>query len=156
MTYYFHDFLFSKLLDSSSDRIEVSNNVCGVHTVTVSLTVFVIFCAVNSWTLPVMVLRCCTMHVVYTHLLYYCFHDFLCSKLLDSTSDGIEVSYNACGVLSHMVSDGAAAWTITEPTRERVLRNMEEAISRWQLKTKRNINYRYFSHTQVIVLHMLQ
>lgn len=66
------------------------------------------------------------------------------STLLDSTSDGIEVSYNAAGVLAHMSSDGALAWTIDEPSRDDVLGRMVAAIERWNLDTKRNINYRSF------------
>ena len=37
--------------------------------------------------------------------------------LLDSCRDGIEVSYNAAGVLAHMASDGPGAWTIQYPDR---------------------------------------
>jgi len=66
------------------------------------------------------------------------------SFLLDSNSDGIEVSYNAAGVLAHMASDGPAAWTIEEPKREFVLARMVRAINRWQLDSRRNINYRSF------------
>ena len=72
----------------------------------------------------------------------HCSYNFIFSDLLDSTSDGIEVSYNACGVLAHMVSDGASAWTIETPSREHVLKRMVSAISTWKLNTKRNINYR--------------
>ncbi|XP_013390971.1 protein zer-1 homolog [Lingula anatina] len=64
--------------------------------------------------------------------------------LLDSDSDGIEVSYNAAGVLSHMASDGAEAWTLTDLPRSQVLRAMVNAIQRWDLNTNRNINYRSF------------
>ncbi len=65
--------------------------------------------------------------------------------LLDSTSDGIEVSYNAAGVLAHMASDGHAAWlSVPDPSRGDVLRRMVAAIGRWDLATKRNINYRSF------------
>lgn len=66
------------------------------------------------------------------------------ADLLDSASDGIEVSYNAAGVLSHMASDGPAAWTLAAPKREEVLRRMLAAIERWDLSTERNINYRSF------------
>merc|ERR550517_2312127 len=66
------------------------------------------------------------------------------SFLLDSNSDGIEVSYNAAGVLAHMASDGAEAWTIEEPSRDQVLARMVRAINRWQIDSKRNINYRSF------------
>ena len=37
--------------------------------------------------------------------------------LLDSLSDGIEVSYNAAGVLAHMASDGPEVWKIRQPER---------------------------------------
>ncbi|XP_017098328.1 protein zer-1 homolog isoform X1 [Drosophila bipectinata] len=92
------------------------------------------------------------------------------ARLLDSLSDGIEVgasaslfsvvrnreihpnyanlrfqvSYNAAGVLAHIASDGADAWTIKTPTREHVLDRMVAAIQRWNLKSERNINYRSF------------
>lgn len=64
--------------------------------------------------------------------------------LVDSTSDGIETSYNAAGVLAHLASDGKEAWTIAEPTREEVLAKMVEALNRWDIETRRNINYRSF------------
>lgn len=93
------------------------------------------------------------------------------ARLLDSLSDGIEVgatsaslcsvvrnreihpnyanlrfqvSYNAAGVLAHIASDGADAWTIKTPSREHVLDRMVAAIQRWNLKSERNINYRSF------------
>jgi len=66
------------------------------------------------------------------------------SDLLSSASDGIEVSYNACGVLANLMSDGEKAWTIVSPSRSEVLHHMREAITRWKLDTKRNINYRSF------------
>ncbi|XP_022214240.1 protein zer-1 homolog isoform X2 [Drosophila obscura] len=66
------------------------------------------------------------------------------ARLLDSLSDGIEVSYNAAGVLAHIASDGADAWTIKSPSREHVLDRMVAAIQRWNIKSERNINYRSF------------
>uniref|UniRef100_A0A6B2EK84 Protein zer-1 homolog n=1 Tax=Phlebotomus kandelakii TaxID=1109342 RepID=A0A6B2EK84_9DIPT len=66
------------------------------------------------------------------------------ANLLDSSSDGIEVSYNAAGVLAHIASDGAEAWTIETPSRQQVLNRMVNAIERWDLHTERNINYRSF------------
>lgn len=66
------------------------------------------------------------------------------ADLLDSNSDGIEVSYNAAGVLAHIASDGAEAWTIVSPSRDQVLDKMFQAIERWNLDTERNINYRSF------------
>ena len=66
------------------------------------------------------------------------------ATLLDSSLDGIEVSYNAAGVLAHMASDGPDAWTIEEPKREDVLGRMVKAVERWDLNAQRSINYRSF------------
>lgn len=63
-------------------------------------------------------------------------------ELLDSTSDGIEVSYNAAGVLAHIASDGPTIWTIEKPSRGEVLRRLVKNIERWDLYVERNINYR--------------
>ncbi|XP_053551708.1 protein zer-1 homolog [Bombina bombina] len=66
------------------------------------------------------------------------------SNLLESKADGIEVSYNACGVLSHIMFDGPQAWFIGEPTRQEVVDRMWGAIQSWDLNSRRNINYRSF------------
>ncbi|XP_053329038.1 protein zer-1 homolog [Spea bombifrons] len=66
------------------------------------------------------------------------------SNLLDSKADGIEVSYNACGVLSHIMFDGPQAWFIAEPTRQEVDERMWKAIRSWDISSRRNINYRSF------------
>ncbi|KFM75185.1 hypothetical protein X975_10634, partial [Stegodyphus mimosarum] len=69
------------------------------------------------------------------------------SELLYSKSDGIEVSYNAAGILSHIASDGPELWikhNISSVKRQVVLERMVEAIEQWNLNTKRNINYRSF------------
>ena len=66
----------------------------------------------------------------------------MCRDLLGSTSSGIEVSYNACGIFAHIMSDGPAAWTVSTPSRQVVLADMAAAISLWKLDSKRNINYR--------------
>ena len=55
-----------------------------------------------------------------------------------------ETSYNAAGVLAHMASDGADAWTIESPSRHEVLERMVVALERWDINTHRNINYRSF------------
>merc|ERR1712210_163673 len=65
--------------------------------------------------------------------------------LVDSTSDGIETSYNAAGVLAHMASDGPEAWTVRQPERSFVLDRMVRAINRWDISSSRNINYRSFA-----------
>ncbi|CAH1179540.1 unnamed protein product [Phaedon cochleariae] len=74
------------------------------------------------------------------------------STLLDSESDGIEVSYNAAGVISHIASDGADSWTVVAPSRGFVLGKMVSAIDRWDLDSQRNINYRSFEP----ILHLVQ
>lgn len=66
------------------------------------------------------------------------------AELLSSESDGIEVSYNAAGVLAHIASDGPEAWVIKEPSRESVLSSMIVAIRSWDIESERNINYRSF------------
>ncbi|XP_069604144.1 protein zer-1 homolog [Ranitomeya imitator] len=66
------------------------------------------------------------------------------SNLLESKADGIEVSYNACGVLSHIMFDGPEAWFISEPTRQEVDERMWRAIQSWDISSRRNINYRSF------------
>ena len=53
------------------------------------------------------------------------------SFLLDSQRDGIEVSYNAAGVLSHIASDGAEVWTIDTPHRDHVLERLVRAVNRF-------------------------
>ncbi|KAL6258863.1 protein zer-1 homolog isoform X2 [Pogonomyrmex barbatus] len=66
------------------------------------------------------------------------------ANLLRSNGDGIEVPYNAAGILAHMTSDGIDAWTIEKPTRNEVLKYMVQAIESWDLDAERNINYRSF------------
>ncbi|XP_030625003.1 protein zer-1 homolog [Chanos chanos] len=66
------------------------------------------------------------------------------SNLLESKADGIEVSYNACGVLSHIMFDGPEAWVVEEPQREVVMDKMWDAIQSWDVSSRRNINYRSF------------
>ncbi|CAG9767948.1 unnamed protein product [Ceutorhynchus assimilis] len=66
------------------------------------------------------------------------------SNLLNSNCDGIEVSYNAAGVISHIASDGPDVWTVEIPLRQQVLDRMISAIESWDLSSQRNINYRSF------------
>merc|ERR1719233_707018 len=67
------------------------------------------------------------------------------SFLLDSHTDGIEASINAAEVLSHMASDGPAAWTISCPARDFVLERLVRAVDTWDINTDRNINYNTLS-----------
>ncbi|XP_031838773.1 protein zer-1 homolog isoform X2 [Nomia melanderi] len=66
------------------------------------------------------------------------------ANLLHSDSEGIEIPYNAAGILAHIASDGVKAWTVTRPSRDEVLEHMVEAIQQWDIRTGRNINYRSF------------
>lgn len=70
-----------------------------------------------------------------------CFAD-----MLSSTTHGIEISYNAAGILAHIVSDGEQVWYDHLPTTDRsvVLEKLSRAIGSWQINSKRNINYRSF------------
>ncbi|KAH3798325.1 hypothetical protein DPMN_151923 [Dreissena polymorpha] len=63
---------------------------------------------------------------------------------LESKKDGIEVRYNAAGVLSHLLSDGEEAWRVESPNRDEVIWRIVQAIQRWPLESQRNINYRSF------------
>uniref|UniRef100_A0A0K0DSC2 RNI-like protein n=1 Tax=Strongyloides stercoralis TaxID=6248 RepID=A0A0K0DSC2_STRER len=65
--------------------------------------------------------------------------------LLDTMSDGIiEISYNSAGVLSHLISDGEEAFKGLVFKREDVMKKVDAAIFKWNLKTRRFINYRSF------------
>ena len=70
-----------------------------------------------------------------------------CSELLESQVEGIEVSYHACGVLAHLMSDGPEAWTIEQPERWAVRKRMLSALRRWSTAARRHINYRYSFQT---------
>jgi Zyg-11 family protein len=65
-------------------------------------------------------------------------------RLLDSTQDNIEVSYNAAGVLAHILSDGNQAWNISSPVRRDVIEKLSSNVLRWDVTSQRNINYRSF------------
>ncbi|KAF5887511.1 protein zer-1, partial [Clarias magur] len=73
------------------------------------------------------------------------------SNLLESKADGIEVSYNACGVLSHIMFDGPDVWTVENPNRETVMDKMWDAIQSWDVTSHRNIESRSFES----ILHLL-
>jgi len=64
--------------------------------------------------------------------------------LLNKEVEGLEVSYNSAGLLSHILSDGPQAWTITTLTRDACMNKIIESIESWDLDANRNINYRSF------------
>lgn len=55
------------------------------------------------------------------------------------------MSYNACGVLAHIMFDGSDVWTMEEPKRSHVMDKMWAAIQSWDVSSRRNINYRHVS-----------
>lgn len=71
-------------------------------------------------------------------------------SLLSSPIDGIECSYNACGILAHLISDGQEFWDSNLSneggvvSREEVMNKMCRAIDKWPINSRRNINYRSF------------
>jgi len=73
-------------------------------------------------------------------------------SLLTSPIDGIECSYNACGILAHIISDGQEFWDRNLTTngqsggvsRQSIMAKMCSAISEWPINSRRNINYRSF------------
>lgn len=67
-------------------------------------------------------------------------------SLLFSSIDGIECSYNSCGILAHLCSDGQQFWDIhsTPICRKALMLEMKQAIENWPINSTRNINYRSF------------
>lgn len=57
--------------------------------------------------------------------------------------NGIDVSSHAAAYLILLAADGPEAWTVKEPTREEVLKGVEETIDRWQLDASRGVKFRY-------------
>jgi len=67
--------------------------------------------------------------------------------LLNYRLDGIECSYNACGILAHIVSEGEHFWyryNVPNVSRSAILRSMRSSIADWPINSSRNINYRSF------------
>lgn len=63
-----------------------------------------------------------------------------------SSVDKIECSYNACGILAHLMSEGSVFWNryLHNRSWQHVLNQMRDAISRWKICEARSINYRSF------------
>ena len=57
----------------------------------------------------------CTLSLQNNLFIYFFFNLF--RKLLSEEPSRLEVSYNSSGLLSHILSDGEEAWTITSVTR---------------------------------------
>lgn len=66
-------------------------------------------------------------------------------ELLFQNNDGIEIPYNSAGVLAHIMSDGPEIWSACNlHARDDVIKDLENAIDKWDMNSERNINYRSF------------
>ena len=75
--------------------------------------------------------------------------DFMTHRemLLKTDSSGIDVSSHAAAYLVLLAADGPEAWTVEDPTREAVLKDVETTIDRWQLDASRGVKFRYIRKT---------
>jgi len=62
----------------------------------------------------------------------------------EEISMNIEIQYNACGTLAHLLSDGPTVWTCTSHTRDEVREGLYRVVESWDLQSQRRINYRSF------------
>ncbi|GLV36988.1 uncharacterized protein CBL_02179 [Carabus blaptoides fortunei] len=56
----------------------------------------------------------------------------------------IDVSYFAAGIISHLASDGDAAWSVTNITRQEMLHELGEVVSKWDIPDGEMVAYRSF------------
>nr|CAB3267910.1 protein zer-1 homolog [Phallusia mammillata] len=59
-------------------------------------------------------------------------------------NENIEISYNSCGALAHLMSDGPTAWPLGGVKRSDVLSDMFRTVESWDINSTRHINYRSF------------
>ena len=58
-------------------------------------------------------------------------------------SSNLEVAYNACGTLSHILSDQSSVWPSSLlAKKDEILKKMITAVQTWDESAERNINYR--------------
>ena len=67
-------------------------------------------------------------------------------QMLHKTSGEIEIPYNAAGVLVHLLSDAECNWTTQGNLnlKEELIKDLEDAIDKWEINSERSINYRSF------------
>lgn len=66
-------------------------------------------------------------------------------QMLHINNGEIEIPYNAAGVLVHLLSDADCDWSeIGLCSKEEIVKDLENAIDDWQIKSERSINYRSF------------
>ena len=58
-------------------------------------------------------------------------------------SDNMEIQYNACGTLAHLLSDTDDKWTCTSHTKQQVKQTLYQVVQSWNIDSQRRINYRY-------------
>lgn len=59
-------------------------------------------------------------------------------------SEHIDVSYFAAGIVAHLASDGPKTWTLKRHGRERMLDELENAVSQWKVPDCEMVAYRSF------------
>jgi hypothetical protein len=68
---------------------------------------------------------------------------FYSDALTNNGQATLEVAYNACGTLSHIMSDNSAEWPDGLETKKKEIANkMISAVTGWDETAERNINYR--------------
>lgn len=65
-------------------------------------------------------------------------------NLMDNNNYELEVSYNAAGILCHLASDGAQAWTNSTLDRDEAMRNLVQTVEEWNIEATRQMSYRSF------------
>lgn len=59
-------------------------------------------------------------------------------------SPNIDVSYFAAGIIAHLASDGEACWQVGIYTRQKMLMELESAVSHWKVPESEMVAYRSF------------
>ena len=59
----------------------------------------------------------------------------------EQLSQNMEIQYNACGTLAHLLSDGPGVWNVKRK-RDDVRKGLYNAVESWDLRSQRRINYR--------------
>lgn len=59
-------------------------------------------------------------------------------------SEHIDVSYFAAGIISHLASDGDTKWTVTNISRQEMLQELGNVVSKWDIPEGEMVAYRSF------------
>lgn len=63
-------------------------------------------------------------------------------RMLKIDPNGIDVSSHAAAFLILLAADGPEAWTVDDPAREEILKDVERTIDLWKLDTSRGVKFR--------------